>query len=153
AVLAAGAAVLAVVAVAALRGVPGTTGTRLSELLDPSLPAEYRASARPLLWESALRLFRRHPLEGAGLGAFSWQLPDLLAETGRSLPLRDNPGNAYLQALAETGVIGLVLTLALAIGLARFTFSGKDGTGAAATAFLIALAVGSHWLAPDVSLA
>ncbi|HEY1252432.1 MAG TPA: O-antigen ligase family protein [Thermoanaerobaculia bacterium] len=152
AVLAAGAALLAVVAVAARRGAPGTTGTRLSELLDPSLPAEYKTSARPLLWDSAVRLFRRHPIEGAGLGAFSWQLPDLLAETGRSLPIRDNPGSAYLQALAETGLVGLVLTLAFAIGLARFTFSGKDGTGGAVTAFLIALAIGSHWLAADVSL-
>jgi hypothetical protein len=106
-----------------------------------------------MLWESALRLFGRHPVEGAGLGAFSWQLPDLLAEQGRSLPVRDNPGNAYLQALAETGAIGFLLTVALAIGLARFTFSGADGTGGAVTAFLIALVIGSHWLAPDVCLA
>jgi hypothetical protein len=153
AVLAAGIAVLAVVAAAGLRGAPGNTGARLSQLLDPSLPAEYRTSARPMLWESALRLFGRHPVEGAGLGAFSWHLPDLLAEQGRSLPVRDNPGNAYLQALAETGAIGFLLTVALAIGLARFTFSGPDGTGGAVTAFLIALVIGSHWLAPDVCLA
>lgn len=152
AVLAAGAAALAVVAAAALRGSPGTTGSRLSQLLDPTLPMEYRASARPLLWQSALTLFRRHPVEGAGLGAFSWQLPDLLAESGRSLPLRDNPGNAYLQALAETGAIGFVLTLALAIGLARHGLATRDGTGGVVTAFLIALALGSHWLAPDVAL-
>ncbi len=50
-----------------------------------------------------------YPIAGAGLGAFSWQLPNLLAEEGRALPLRDNPGNAYLQALAETGAIGFLL--------------------------------------------
>lgn len=152
AVLAGGAAVLAVVAAAALRGSPGMAGSRLWEMLDPTLPVEYRVSTRPLLWGSAVRLFLRHPVEGAGLGAFSWQLPDLLTEVGRSLPLRDNPGNAYLQALAETGAIGFLLTLALAAGLARFTFSARDGAGAAVTAFLIVLAVGSHWLAPDVAL-
>ena len=153
AVLGAGIAVLAVVAAAARHGAPGSTGARLSELLDPSLPSEYRASARPVLWDSAVRLFARRPVEGAGLGAFSWLLPDLLAEQGRSLPVRDNPGSAYLQALAETGAIGFVLTVALAAGLARFTFSAPDGAGGAVTAFLIALVVGSHWLAPDVALA
>jgi hypothetical protein len=106
-----------------------------------------------VLWDSALRLFARRPVEGAGLGAFSWLLPDVLAEQGRSLPVRDNPGSAYLQALAETGAIGFLLTVALAAGLARFTFSAPDGAGGAVTAFLIALVVGSHWLAPDVSLA
>ena len=153
AVLGAGIAVLAVVAAAARHGAPGSTGARLSELLDPSLPSEYRASSRPVLWDSALRLFARHPVEGAGLGAFSWLLPDLLAEQGRSLPVRDNPGSAYLQALSETGAIGFLLTIALAAGLARFTLSAPDGAGAAVTAFLIALVVGSHWLAPDVALA
>ena len=46
--------------------------------------------------------------------SFSWQLPTLLSESARSLPLRDNPGSAYLQALAETGAIGFFLTLTLA---------------------------------------
>jgi O-antigen ligase len=153
AVLGGGIAVLAVIAAAARHGAPGSTGARLSELLDPSLPSEYRASARPVLWDSALRLFARRPVEGAGVGAFSWLLPDLLAEQGRSLPVRDNPGSAYLQALSETGAIGFLLTVALAAGLARFTFSAPDGAGGAVTAFLVALVIGSHWLAPDVALA
>jgi hypothetical protein len=153
AVLGAGIAILAVIAAAARHGAPGSTGARLTELLDPSLPSEYRASSRPVLWDGALRLFARRPVEGAGLGAFSWLLPDVLAEQGRSLPVRDNPGSAYLQALAETGAIGFLLTVALAAGLARFTFSAPDGSGAAVTAFLIALVIGSHWLAPDVALA
>lgn len=152
AIFAAGAAVLVLVAAAALRGSPGTTGSRLWELLDPTVPAEFHASSRPLLWQSAVRLFRHHPVEGAGLAAFSWELPDLLAEAGQSLPMRDNPGNAYLQALAETGAIGFVLTAVLAVSLARFALSGGEGSGAAVAAFLAALALGSHWLAPDVAL-
>ena len=147
-----GVALLVAVAVLSLRGSPGSIGSRLSEALDPSLPVEYRASARPVLWSSAIQLFRRHPIEGAGLGAFSWQLPDLLAERGRALPMRDNPGNAYLQALAETGVIGFVLTVAFALALLRFVWSAGDGAGAAVAAFLVALLAGSHWFAPDVAL-
>lgn len=145
-------AVLVGVAVVSLRRLPGSTGSRISELLNPDLSVEYRASARPLLWASAVRLFERHPLAGAGLGAFSWQLPDLLAERGRALPIRDNPGNAYLQALAETGAIGFALTVALALALFRFAWSGADGSGAAVAAFLVALLAGSHWFAPDVAL-
>jgi O-antigen ligase len=145
-------AAVAVIAALALRGSPGTTGSRVSQLLDPSLPTEFRTSARPLLWASALRLFRRHPVEGAGLSAFSWQLPDLAAEAGHSLPIRDNPGSAYLQALAETGLIGFALLAALVVALGRLALSGRDGAGGAVAAFLVALAVGSHWLAPDVAL-
>ena len=147
-----GMALLVAVAVVFSRGLPGSTGSRLTEVLDPSLSVEYRSSARPLLWASALRLFEHHPLEGAGLGAFSWRLPDLLAERGRALPMRDNPGNAYLQALAETGAIGFLLTAALALALFRFAPAGPDGSGAAVAAFLVALLAGSHWFAPDVAL-
>ncbi|MEP6995398.1 MAG: O-antigen ligase family protein, partial [Acidobacteriota bacterium] len=139
-------------AVVSLRKSPGSIGSRLSQVMDQSLPLEYRASARPLLWESAVLLFRRHPLAGGGLGSFSWQLPDLLTELGRALPMRDNPGNAYLQALAETGAIGFLLTLALAVALLRFSWSGPDGGGAAVGAFLVSLLGGSHWFAPDVAL-
>jgi hypothetical protein len=149
AVFAAGIAVLAVVAAAALRGAPGNTGARLSELLDPSLPAEYRTSSRALLWHSAVRLFGRHPVEGAGLGAFSWQLPDLLAEEGRSLPVRDNPGNACLQALAESGAIGF-LRPSPSRPASRGSPSGRTAPGSR-DRLLIALAIGSHWFAPDVS--
>ncbi len=140
---------------------PGSAGERLAQIFDGRLPVDYRASARPILWSSAARLFRSHPVEGAGLGAFSWQLPNLLAEQGRPLGIRDNPGNAYLQALAETGAIGLLLTAALAFVLAREAWAalrGPDaataaaGSGAAVLGFLAVLLTGSHWLAPDAAL-
>ena len=144
--------VLIGVAVVSLRSMPGSIGSRLAEAIDPRFPFEFRASARPLLWGSAMRLFGRHPLTGGGMGAFSWQLPDLLAEQGRSLPMRDNPGSAYLQALAETGLIGFLLTIAFVVGLVRHARAGAGGTGAAVVAFLVALATGSHWFGPDVAL-
>ncbi len=155
------AAGLAVVGGLLLRGDRGTLGERLAQLLDTSLSAEARASSRPVLWASAVDLFARDPIAGGGLGSFSWQLPTLLAERGRALPLRDNPGSAYLQALAETGAIGFLLTLGLAVVLAREGLAalarGRDepleaGCGAGVLGFLVALAVGSHWFAPDASL-
>jgi O-antigen ligase len=148
------------VAVLRLSDARGSAGARLSEIFDDRLSIEYRASARPVLWASAVRLFERHPVEGAGLGAFSWQLPNLLAEGGRSLGLRDNPGNAYLQALAETGAVGLLLTAALAFVLAREGWAALRnpgtpalgaGGGAAVLAFLVMLLTGSHWFAPDAA--
>lgn len=140
-------------------GSRGSVASRLAQFFDPSVSVEHLASARPILWESAVRLFARDPVAGGGLGAFSWQLPNLLHEQGRALPMRDNPGNAYLQALAETGVVGFLLTLGLAAVLAREAWAARRriadapleaGAGAALLAFLVALLTGSHWFASDV---
>ncbi len=138
----------------------GSAGERLAQIFDGSLPVEYRASARPVLWASAVRLFERHPIEGAGLGAFSWELANLLAEQGRPPGIHDNPGNAYLQALAETGAIGLILTAALAFVLAREAWVAlrdpsapalAGGSAAAVIGLLAVLMTGSHWFAPDAA--
>ena len=142
-----------------LRGSGGSLGARIAQTFDSNLPIEYRVSARPTLWSAAGRLFLRHPIEGAGMGAFSWQFPDLMSEQRRRFVMRDNPGSAYVQALAETGAAGFFLTalFALAAGRqairrAREEDAWIGGAGVAAAAFLVALAVGSHWLATDVSL-
>ena len=159
--LAGGVAVL-LLGAALLRDDRGGVARRIAYFVDPALSTQDRASSRPLLWAGAVRLFARHPVAGAGLGAYSWQLPNLLAEEGKTLPLRDNPGSAYLQALAETGAIGFLLTLlvaALVAREARAALAGwkedplAAGCGAAALGFLVALIFGSHWFAPDVSLA
>jgi O-antigen ligase len=158
-----GLALLAAVAVAGaillLRGTGGSLATRIAQSFDRNLPIEYRVSARPLLWRAAGRLFLRHPVEGAGMGAFSWQFPDLMSEESRRFVMRDNPGSGYVQALAETGAAGFFLTalFALAAGRqalrrAREPDAGIGAAGVAMAAFLVALAVGSHWLATDVSL-
>ena len=142
-----------------LSGSPGTLGGRLAATFDPSRSIGSRVSARPLLWSAAWRLFREHPLEGGGMGVFSWELPDLLKAQGARLPMRDNPGSAYFQALAETGILGLAITLLFAAALARDAVrrlaSGEGVAVAAALAalsFLGALVVGSHWLAADTGL-
>ncbi len=155
------AALLAVVAGSRVSDVRGSAGARLLELFDERVPAQYRVSARPVLWRSAVALFERHPLEGVGLGAFAWSLPNVLAGQGLSSGISDNPGSAYLQALAETGAIGFALTLVLAWLVAREALgslragdgdAAAAGAGAALLGFLAALATGSHWFSADVAV-
>jgi O-antigen ligase len=146
-------------AVFLLSGSGGSLGARIAQSFDSNLPMEYRVSARPLLWRVAGRLFLRHPVEGAGMGAFSWEFPDLIGQERRRLVMRDNPGSGYVQALAETGAAGFFLTVLFAAAAGRQALRRAreqdawiGGAGAAAAAFLVVLAVGSHWLATDVSL-
>jgi O-antigen ligase len=131
---------------------PGDVGERLGNLFRSSLSVENRASSRPVLWRAASALFRESPAQGGGLGSFSWRLPDLAGTEWRRLALRDNPGSAYLQALAETGVLGFLVMLVFFLALGRSALSRlreAPGASAAVLAFLLALAVGSHWLAPE----
>ncbi len=174
----AGLAILIIVGGLVARTTRGSVASRIALFFDPTVSTESRVSTRTVLWQSAWRLFEKNPFAGAGLGAFPWQLPNLLAEERRTLPLRDNPGNAYLQSLAETGILGFALMMLLVVALAReglaalgwvpgsgFRVPGGappgtrnselgtlPGIGAAILGFLVALFFGSHWLAPDVSL-
>jgi hypothetical protein len=93
------------------------------------------------------------------MGVFAWEFPDLMKEENRRFLMRDNPGSGYAQALAETGAAGFLMTAFFAVSLgARALSRAREndalvaGAGAAAAAFLAALAVGSHWFAADVSL-
>jgi O-antigen ligase len=153
AVVLAGVAALVLVLGTLARQSPGDVGERLGNLFRPSLSLEDRASSRPLLWKSAWVLYRESPGEGGGLGSFSWRLPDLAGADRWRLALRDNPGSAYLQALAETGIIGLLAMLGFFVALSRGALSRlreAPGSSAAVLTFLLALLVGSHWLAPEV---
>ena len=123
------AALIAAVAAAALL-VPRREGSaveRFRRMMDPALTADDRSSSRTVLWEGAIRMFRHDPAAGGGLGAFSWEMPTLLKESGRSLPMRDNPGNAYLQSLAETGILGFAVTLLFCLALAREAWLAASG--------------------------
>jgi O-antigen ligase len=146
---------LLAVALLLLPGPPGALGGRLGQLFESALSIDDRTSSRPILWRAALTLFAESPVEGGGLGSFAWRLPDLVP-AGARLPMRDNPGSAYLQALAETGLVGFALTVVFVVALARHALARRrdpDSAGAAAAvlAVLVAFVVGSHWLAPEVS--
>ncbi|HEU5248842.1 MAG TPA: O-antigen ligase family protein [Thermoanaerobaculia bacterium] len=144
------------VAILQLRGSPGAVGGRIGQLFQSAVSLDDRTSSRPILWRAALRLFAESPVEGGGLGSFSWRLPELVPP-GVRLPMRDNPGSAYLQSLAETGAVGFVLMLVFVAALVREALARRrdpesSGGAAALAAILLAFVVGSHWLAPEVSL-
>ena len=155
--LAAAALVLALAVALVPQGSREGVGGRLAHLFRSSLSLDDRTSSRAVLWRAALAQAGRSPVEGGGLGSFAWRLPDLAGEDRARLGIRDNPGSAYLQALAETGVLGLLLTLLFVLPLAGQAIRsdgdpGRLGASAAILAFLLALAVGSHWLAPEGAL-
>jgi hypothetical protein len=70
--------------------------------------------------------------------------------------MRDNPASAYLQTLAETGIVGFALMLVFVIALALQSLARRrepdfSGAAAALLAMLLTFVLGSHWLAPEVS--
>lgn len=155
--LAASAIVLALAVALVPQGSREGVGGRLGHLFRSTLSLDDRISSRPILWRAAFAELADSPVEGGGLGSFAWRLPDLAGEDRARLGIRDNPGSAYLQALAETGVIGFLLTLLFLVPLAGQAISGTGdtarlGAAAAILSFLLVLVVGSHWLAPEVSL-
>jgi O-antigen ligase len=155
------ASILLVLALLVARASPGTLASRIARSFDPKLSLEDRASSRPLLWRAAGRLFLRHPVGGEGMGSFAWRFPDLMLDENRRFAMRDNPGSSYIQALAETGLAGFLLTVAFAVALgwealARIRSLERDplagSAGVAVVAFLLASVFGSHWYAPDANL-
>jgi len=74
------------------------------------------------LWEDAWKMIRQHPVTGQGLGTFQWTYPAYETVDPDSPALYAH--NDYLQALAEVGIIGLVLLLA-ALVLAYRTALGN----------------------------
>jgi len=129
---------LAVIAVYAVRrSVRGLAGAAigLGGLL-PLLPAAVTArlgtvwsssgldadsAVRLDLWSSAIRMFDAHPVFGVGYLNFAGQLPAYFQSTGNydsflvQLSLLDFAHNTFLTILAETGIIGAVLTGALGV--------------------------------------
>ena len=70
-------------------------------------------SKREVYWELALRMFSNHPLIGNGLGSYDVLYRDM---SGRILSFA-GAHNCYLQMLAEFGVIGTSLFIAVIINM------------------------------------
>ena len=87
------------------------------------------SSGRGDLWRVALDVFHDHPLAGVGAGNFEAVESHFVLRPGaisRIQYLVDVPHlvhNTYLQLLAETGVIGLLLYLLVILGSLRATWS------------------------------
>ena len=137
-----------VVAAAAFAASPGAW-ERVSSL-------DGGGNGRADLWQVAWRVSRDHPLGGIGLNNFRLESGAYVREPGRLEHVElisERPHvvhNAYLQLLAEEGVVGLILFLALALGCLaaawqatrRFDLSCRHGLAAISRAVVLAI-VGS----------
>lgn len=98
------------------------------------------------LWQAAIRMWETHPILGVGIGKFPVNLPYYsygLSSLGSDLEVGAH--NMYLQILAETGVVGLVLfclSLVFAlISLWQYRSHSHGEYSAIAQTWLIALIV------------
>ena len=87
---------------------------------------------RVAIWKSSLKIVRAHPIAGTGMGSFATIYP--LYQTEPSNLVTEHAHNDYVEALAETGVIGGILVLGalalffpMALGNLREQMRHTDG--------------------------
>ncbi|MEO6578316.1 MAG: O-antigen ligase family protein [Candidatus Limnocylindria bacterium] len=85
-------------------------GVSLLQRAASSATLDWRAA----LWNSLLDSWVQHPLAGTGPGAFAWILQSTAYFDTRSWAPR-HPDNAFIHALAETGLLGMAAITALAV--------------------------------------
>jgi hypothetical protein len=116
--------VLAVVALAGglastKRGLTGTVSHDLSSLTNPNAPVPKNTpgrltaigSVRARYWNEALEIFKAHPALGAGAAGY-----ETARLRYRTQPLDVRQAHGYVvQTLADLGIVGLALTLALLV--------------------------------------
>jgi O-antigen ligase len=93
---------------------PGWVAKKLGSVLYVDSAWADRAGSRKSFALDSLRMWRDHPVLGVGLGDFETAYPPY-----QSFPSElwiDHAHNDYVEALAETGLVGALLTL-LALGL------------------------------------
>lgn len=98
------------------RLLPGFIANRLQGLW-----ANQNAIQRFALFEDGLKLFRRSPVIGLGLGGFSNAVNSVQSFYYHS----QHAHNHYIQTLAETGIIGLILFLGLLAVAAVCVWRGR----------------------------
>jgi O-antigen ligase len=78
------------------------------------------------IWRGSATMVRSHPFVGFGLGTYMVHYPQFKVTDyflhERSVPLTEHAHSEYLEMMAETGVVGLVLFLAMVIGFFVITF-------------------------------
>jgi O-antigen ligase len=102
---------------------------------------------RGMMWRVALGLWRQHPVQGAGLDSYRPLYPKLQSEilaaepqAGWNYVVTWLPHQDYLYLLAETGLIGLLLTLGLGLLSAGAAWRRAAQGDGQALALLLALA-------------
>lgn len=80
------------------------------------------------MWRAAWIIFLRHPILGAGLGAFRSKVDGLIAKGRVAEFIRDfdHPANEYMNALSSSGIAGFAVLLGI-LGLPSWLFSRTVG--------------------------
>ncbi len=79
----------------------------------------HEAARRRDIWRASWRIFRQHPIAGAGLGGYWAEMPSFHEGSGVLTPQQAH--NDYLEVLASTGLIGAALLVWFAIVLVKQT--------------------------------
>lgn len=98
---------LAVMAVLFFWLVPSFVLTKIGTV--ESYSSETKEGERPTLWRNSLGIFREHPWLGAGMGSFETAYPPHQSQANDLVT--EHAHNDYVEALAETGLLGGVLIL------------------------------------------
>ena len=133
------AALVTIVAVAASVGLANSSGDALGD--------------RPEYWDTALDDARDDPFSGSGAGSFE----EYWAEHGIPGVFVRDAHSLYLETLAELGVVGLLLLLALIAAPLLALAEGRVGPVEAAAAggfdaFLVHAGIDWDWEMPAVTL-
>jgi len=111
--------VIIIAGVASLGGDQLSTGVETATVemagADPS--EEHIGSRRRDIWQATWRMFKAHPIAGAGLGAFWAEVPVFHDASGTSTPQQAH--NDYLELLASGGILGAALLIWFAVALIR----------------------------------
>lgn len=91
-------------------------GERLAQLLRASDAA---TTARPLLWDSAWRMIRDHPVFGVGPDNFLYQYPAYIRPEAWAEPNISHSHNLVLDTWLTLGALGLVVLAMFAVAYAR----------------------------------
>lgn len=108
---------------------------------------------RPMIWRTSRTLAAMYPLAGVGYGAYEGSMP-LYQPEPRGM-MMNHAHNQYLQIVAETGVPGILLSLAAVLMLVRLHLKRQRHDHSAhrylrsgALVGLVGLAVQSIWETP-----
>ncbi len=118
------------------------TVTRIQELFDPTLSPTKRTSKRSVIADAGWQIFQKNPM-GIGTGSFE----SASAQTG--LLARDRPAHsAWVQVLAENGVLGILL-MTLFVGSYALVGFRRHSEGKLLFALFITMILASAFIAKE----
>ena len=111
--------IIIVTGVAWLGGDQLATGmeTATGEMIGVDRSELHEAARRRDIWRATWRMFKAHPIAGAGLGGYWAEVPRYHAASGILTPQQAH--NDYLELLASGGVLGVALLVWFTIAIVR----------------------------------